>query len=367
MWGKRSGTIVHGRSPFNAEPPPSALARGEITALDTFYCRNHGPIPKIAVGDWRLTVNGWVSTPLNLTFEELENAFPSHTLIATLQCAGNRRAGLNKILEIAGEDPWGSGATSTAEWRGARLADVLDAAGVRREDRLHVAFAAPDVSRLASPPQPFGGSIPLAKAMSEEVLLAWEMNRQPLPRVHGGPVRVLVPGYIGARSVKWVTAITVQEVPSQNYFQAIAYRILPAGADLETAAPGEGVELSSVPLNCDILIPEDGAEVAPGPLEICGYAVVGDGRGVARVEVSLDEGRTWLAAKLKPAPSPWAWRHWSRTVDTEPGPLTITARAWDTSGATQPESAASVWNPRGYCNTSWARVHVVITEANRDS
>jgi sulfite oxidase len=367
MWGKRSGMIVHGPSPFNAEPRRSALAEDEITALDTFYCRNHGPIPDIPVDEWRLTVGGLVPKPLTVTFEELTSTFSSHTVIATLQCAGNRRAEFNAIHPIADEDPWGAGATSTAEWRGVRLADVLAAARARRDDGLHVAFAAPDVSRLASPDQPFGGSIPVAKAMSEEVLLAWEMNRQPLPRIHGGPVRVLVPGYIGARSVKWVNAITVQAIPSQNYFQAFAYRIFAPDCDPDTAGPNEGFSLSSVVLNCDILVPDEGAQVAAGPLNIRGYAFVGGDRGVARVDVSLDDGRTWRQAKLEPARSRWAWRHWSLNVDTEPGPLTVTVRAWDTSGATQPESAASLWNPRGYANNSWARVHVDITEANRDS
>ncbi|ORW02468.1 sulfite oxidase [Mycobacterium kyorinense] len=361
MWGKSASTIVHGRCPFNAEAAPAALARDEITPMDVFYCRNHGPIPDVPSDQWRLAVDGLVDTPLNLSFDELSSTFRAQTVVATLQCAGNRRAEFNEIREIVGEDPWGPGATSTAEWRGVRLADVLDAAGVRRVDGLHVAFAAPDVSPLALPAQPFGGSIPLAKAMSDEVLLVWEMNRQPLPRIHGGPVRVLVPGYIGARSVKWVSAITVQETPSHNYFQAVAYRILPADADPDTAGPEEGISLSSVALNCDILIPENCAEVPAGPLTIRGYALADGDHGIARVDVSLDDGRTWRQAKLEPALSRWAWRQWSLTVNAEPGPLTVTARAWDTAGNTQPESAASLWNPKGYGNNSWARVHTEVT------
>ncbi|MGH3266521.1 MAG: molybdopterin-dependent oxidoreductase, partial [Trebonia sp.] len=135
MWGKSAtAVIVHGRCPFNAEAAAWALARDEITALDTFYCRNHGPIPDISVDDWRLTVDGLVTNPLSLTFDDLTNTFRAHTVVTTLQCAGNRRAGFNKIQEIIGEDPWGPGATSTAEWRGVRLADVLAAAGTHRDD-----------------------------------------------------------------------------------------------------------------------------------------------------------------------------------------------------------------------------------------
>lgn len=362
LWDKSAaGVIVHDRRPFNAESAPGALARDDITGLDAFYCRNHGPIPDIATDDWRLSVDGLVSAPLSLTFDELTSRFPAHTVVATLQCAGNRRAGLNEVREIAGEDPWGPGATSTATWRGARLADVLAAAGACGDDGLHAAFAAPDVSRLASPPQSFGGSIPLAKAMAGEVLLAWEMNGHPLPRIHGGPVRVVVPGYVGARSVKWVDAVRVQSVPSQNYFQAVDYRMLPADADPDDLGPGEGIPLSSVPLNCDILIPGDGARAPAGELTIRGYAFADADRGVARVDVSLDDGRSWLPAHLEPARSRWAWRHWSLTVDARPGPLTVTARAWDSTGATHPESAAQLWNPKGYANNSWARVRVEVT------
>jgi sulfite oxidase len=361
MWGKSSATIVHSRSPFNAEACRSALARDEITPLEVFYCRNHGPIPDISTDEWQLTVDGLVTKPLRLTFEELRTAFRPHTVVATLQCAGNRRAAFNEIRAIAGEDPWGSGATSTAEWRGVRLADVLDAAGARRADGLHAAFSAPDVSPLAFPAQPFGGSIPLPKAFSEEVLLAWQMNGQQLPKVHGGPVRILVPGYIGARSVKWINAVTVQAAPSENYFQAVAYRILPADSDPDTSDPEAGTSLSSVALNCDILVPDDGAEVSAGSLSIRGYAFVGDDGGVDHVDVSVDDGRNWRRATLHPARSRWAWRRWSLTVEAQPGPLTITARAWDTTGATQPESAASLWNPKGYANNSWARVRVQVT------
>ena len=364
-WGKRGDFIVRDQLPFNAEPPASALAGGEITALDAFYCRNHGPFPDIAPPQWSLTVDGMVDEPLTVTYEQLTTQYAAHSVVATLACAGNRRAELLKVRPIPGKDPWAHGAISTAEWRGARLADVLDAAGVHHDEGLHVAFNAPDVAPEAVPVQSYGSSIPLSKAMSEEVLLVWQMNSEPLQRIHGGPVRVVVPGYIGARSVKWITAITVQPVPSENYFQALDYRILPPDADADTAAPGEGISLSSLPLNCDILAPGDDDEIPAGPLTIHGYAVAGDGRGIARVDVSLDGGHTWRQADLQRVISRWAWRLWSITVEAEPGPLSLTARAWDDTGVTQPESPAALWNPRGYANNAWAHVELTVIERGR--
>ena len=360
MWSKRADTIVHERSPFNAEPSRSALAQNAITSIDTFYSRNHGPIPDIDPHAWRLTVGGLLDEELILALDDLKSRFDAVDVVATLQCAGNRREGLIDVRDIPREDPWGPCATSNARWRGARLADILTAAGVQRTPGLHVAFEAPDISELAAPVQPYGSSIPLSKALSEEVLLAWEMNGEELPRIHGRPVRVVVPGYIGARSVKWVTRITVRSAPSDNYFQSVAYRVLPPEFDPDTAGPGDGISLSSVALNCAILVPDDGAAVPVGPLTINGYAFAGDDRGVARVDVSVDDGHDWLQADLEPEHSPWSWSRWSITVHAAPGPLNVVARAWDTTGALQPESAAALWNPKGYVNNSWANVHLTV-------
>ena len=360
MWGKRGDMIVRAYLPYNAKPPPAVLANGDITPIDAFYARNHGPIPNIAPQRWRLTVDGRVDEPLSLTYDQLTTDFDQHNVVATLVCAGNRRAEMMRARSIPGQEPWAHGAISTADWRGVRLADVLAAAGVHRQDGLHVAFRAADVSQAARPVQPYGSSITLSKAMSPEVLLAWQMHSGPLPRAHGGPVRVVVPGYVGARSVKWLTGITVQPTPSDSYFQAHDYRILPPDADPEAASSGDGIPLSLLALNCDILHPIDDDRVPAGRLTIRGYGIAGDGRGIERVDVSLDDGRTWRQADLHPAPGRWSWRRWSLTVNVAPGPLRITARAFDDTGAAQPESPASLWNPRGYGNNAWARAAVRV-------
>lgn len=358
-WGKRTDMTVHGVDPYNAEPPRSALAGERLTAERDFYVRNHGPVPDVDPSRWRLRLRGKVSDPVDLSLEELTTRFPHHELVATLQCAGNRRAGLARVRDIPGEALWGPGATSTAVWTGVRLADVLDAAGADTQAG-HVCFDAPDVSSIAIPPQHFGASIPASKAHRDEVLLAWAMNHDWLPRVHGAPVRVVVPGYIGARSVKWVDQITVADHPSDNYFQATSYRLLPPDADPAAATHGDGLSLGPVALNSEILNPDDGSHLPGGPTVVSGYAFAGQDRDVARVDVSLDEGASWQQAELDPPDGPWSWRQWHTVCDLARGrSVTITARAWDDTAAVQPESASQLWNPKGYVNNSWARIAVV--------
>src|SRR4051794_41355599 len=196
-YGKRADLIVHEHEPFNAETGLAALDEGPLTATDAFYVRGHGAVPEIDPGAGRLRVAGAVGRELSLSFATLREAFVERSETATLQGAGNRRAGLMAIRDIPGEAPWGPGATGTATWTGVALADVLSLAGPL-DAATHVGFVGADVSPEATPTQRFGGSIPLEKASRREVLLAWAMNGEPLPPVHGAPVRVVVPGSISA-------------------------------------------------------------------------------------------------------------------------------------------------------------------------
>jgi sulfite oxidase len=350
---KRSDLIVHEREPFNAETPPAALAEGPITATDAFYVRDHGPVPEIDPAAWRLRVDGLVERPLELSLSTLREAFREREVVATLQCAGNRRAGLMAVRDIPREAPWGPGATGTARWSGVALADVLALAGAPLED-VHVAFVGADVAEEATPAQPFGGSIPVEKARRPEVLLAWGMNGAPLPPVHGAPVRVVVPGYIGARSVKWLERVEVRPTPWEGFFQHVVYRLLPED---ETPAPGAGMPLGLVALNADVLSPHDGDTVPAGPLEARGYAFAGGERHVARVDVSVDGG-PWRQAELLEDLGRWAWRHWRMALELARGDHEIVVRAWDSSAATQPEDEAALWNPKGYANNARPRIRV---------
>lgn len=360
LWDKRSDMIVRDVEPYNAESNPSVLVEQFLTDSDRFYSRNHGPIPDIDVEKWSVTIDGLVATPTTFTLQQLRDRFEHLTVTATLQCAGNRRADFVEVQEIPGEDPWGPAAISTAQWTGVRLSDILSAADMAPH-ATDVAFSASDVSQIAKPPQPYGSSIPAVMAQTPEVLLAWGMNGHPLPRLHGGPVRVVVPGFIGARSVKWIDRITAQDGPSDNYFQATAYRVLPAAADPATAGPGVGISLSVLPVNSAILDPEDGATVPAGERVVTGYAFSGGGRAIARVELSTDGGISWMQAHLDTQPNPWAWTLWRMRLDLPPGCVRIVARAWDVSATTQPESAAQIWNPKGYLNNAWPQVRLTVT------
>jgi sulfite oxidase len=351
-FGKLDAMIVHEASPWNAETPRAALAEHAVTPADRFYVRNHGAVPEPA--PVRLRVDGLVEHPLELGLDDLRG-LPRREEVATLQCAGNRRAGLLAVRDIPGEAPWGPGATGTATWGGVALADVLERAGVRA-GAAYVAFVGRDVSEEAEPAQRFGGSVPLEKALHPEVLLALEMNGEPLPAVHGGPVRALVPGYIGARSVKWLERIEVRREPWPGWFQDVVYRLLEPGQE---PAPGRGMALGEVALNADVLVPQDGARVAAGPLELLGYAFAGGERHVARVDVSTDGGGSWQAAELLEDLGRWAWRRWRLRAEVAPGEHEILVRAWDSAGATQPEHPATVWNPKGYVNNTWGRITVL--------
>lgn len=357
VWGKRADMVVHGTEPYNAEPPRSALAAAPLTPLDAFYVRNHGPVPDLDPDTWRLELGGRVARPGRWSLADLRERWAGHTVEATLQCAGNRRTGLLEVRDVPGEAPWGPAATGTATWTGVRLADLLEHAGVTG-GATHVAFSAPDVSPAADPPQGYGASVPLAAVGPSEVLLAWAMNGEPLPRVHGAPVRVVAPGRVGARSVKWLERVEVTDGPSDNFFQAVSYRLLRPEEDPAAAGPGDGIALDTVALNADILVPDDGAAPPAGRTRVRGYALAGGDREVVRVDVSTDGGRSWSAAALDPPAGRWTWRLWHAEVDLPAGRTEILARAWDSSAAVQPESAAQLWNPKGYANNSWARVTV---------
>jgi sulfite oxidase len=340
--------------PFNGGAPAARLVEHYLTPADTFFVRNHAPIPQVDPASYRLKVEGLVKTPLALSLDDLRRDFERVRLVAAMQCAGNRRVELQKLAPIPGELIWDTEAVGNAEWGGWRLRDVLSAAGVTADDGdLHAAFEGLDT--VAAHGQVFGGSIPLAKALHGDVLLADTMNGAPLPPAHGFPLRVVVPGYIGARSVKWLARIVVQDAPSANYYQAHAYKLFAGDVTPETVDWSAGMMLGELNLNAIIAQIEPGA----GGIIARGIAIAGE-RQVERVEVSAD-GAHWLQAALLDPPSRYGWRRWEARIALEPGEHEIMARAWDNAASTQPERVESVWNFKGYMNNAWHRVKAMVT------
>lgn len=347
---KSGDFVVRLASPFNGGPALARLTESFETPVEHFFVRSHGEVPDIDRTTYRLAVEGEVERPLSLSLEELTTRFPKRSLVATLQCAGNRRAELAGIRAIPGEVPWGSEAIGNAAWSGVALADVIEAARPR-SSALHVELEGADETERLGRRVRFGGSIPIAKATAPEVLLALEMNGAPLTPMHGAPLRAVVSGYIGARSVKWLRAIRLRATPSENYFQTHAYRFERGDDAADHYSLGE-LHVSSV-----IAAPVPGARIRPGIVRIEGVAIAG-GRTIDRVEVSVDNGAGWRAATLDTAGTPWTWRRWSIDWELPPGDHEIVARAWDSAARTQPERLEDVWNRKGYVNNAWARVRV---------
>ena len=361
LFDKHPDFVVRQENPFNAGPPPRLLNQSYITPTNLFFVRSHGNVPEVDVSSYRLEINGWVSQPLSLSLSDLKDNFERVNVSATLQCAGNRREELVALKPIPNELGWGVEAISHAAWAGVRLRDVLADAGVENEadSHLHVEFGGLDeVERLSKHFQ-YGGSIPLSKGLSSEVILAYEMNGEPLTPVHGFPLRAIVPGYIGARSVKWLDRLTVQNEPSQNYFQSRAYRLFAPHLSPETVEWEDGVMLGEMNVTSVICSHDEGEWIHPGVVTVQGYSMAG-GRRIARVDVSCDGGGRWVQAELANEAGCWGWTLWKANFELKPGKYQLVVRAMDTSANTQPQDVSQVWNFKGYMNNAWHRVNIEV-------
>ena len=326
------GLIPREEKPPNLESPFAALD-GVLTPNERFFVRTHFNIPEFAPGAWRLRVEGAVERPMELTYDDLL-AMPATTSAATLECAGNNRVFL--VPKAKGAN-WGLGAVSTAEWTGVPLAAVLERAGVR-PGAVEVILEGADRGRVDDEPKspgevPFARSLPLARATRPEVLLAYRMNGAPLPRLHGHPVRAIVPGWYGVASIKWLARVVVTDRPFLGFFQTLEYSYFDRRHGLADLVPvGEMQVKAQVarPVR-DEVIPRGAA------YRVFGAAWSGDS-AVARVEVSTDGGKSWADARLLGDPSSHAWRLWEHpwTAPDRPGRVTLMARATDRLGRTQP-------------------------------
>lgn len=370
---------INSMKPFNAEPPPEILSDSYITPSAFFFKRNHLPVPQVDPASYQLHVEGLPGGALTLSLEDLKTRFPKHTITATLQCAGNRRSEMNKVKLVKGLN-WGIAAISNATWSGARLRDVLLAAGYKPDVAQwarHVQFEGLDTDVTGTT---YGASVPLNKAVSEEgdVLLAYEMNGEDIPPDHGFPVRVVVPGTVGARNVKWLGKIIVSAEESSSHWQQNDYKGFSPGTDWDTVDFKSAPAIQELPIQSAITTPADSATIdrSDETLTVKGYAWSGGGREVVRVDVSLDGGKTWQVAQLRsgekgqaPEPSPppgraWAWKLWEITAPLPPDAqeLEIVCKAVDNSYNMQPDTVPPIWNLRGVLSNAWHRVKVKIRE-----
>jgi sulfite oxidase len=343
---------------LNTGSAASTASDEVVTRTDSFFTRSHAPPPAIDPTTWCLEVRGLVDEPHSYSLAALASGFRQHEVVATIVCAGLRRVEFLAIGPLPGELPWGSDAASTGRWRGVRLSEVLLASGVRH-GAAHVRFEGLDRVSREGRDFGFGGSIDLDKAMSDEVLLATHLNGEPIAVKHGFPLRAVVPGWIGARSVKWLGRITVSGHSSGNYFQTKAYRVQ---REVDPDAPRDvsrGVAMTETPMNAVITEPGPDTILNRGVATVRGWVIGSGCRPVNAIEVSGDGGERWATAEIVKDGGAWAWSYWEAKVGLEPGPAVLLARATDATGS-MPERVRDAWNVKGYGNTAWYRVNVTV-------
>jgi DMSO/TMAO reductase YedYZ molybdopterin-dependent catalytic subunit len=322
--------ILRQREPANSEFPFAELSQF-VTPNDQFYVRSHFPTPSVNPENWRLMIEGAVRKPLLFSLDELKR-MPARTRMVTLECAGNGRMYL--VPKVGGVQ-WDLGAVSNAEWTGVMLSEVLDRAGVRAE-AVEIILEGADEGTPDEPPKPpgkirYARSIPISKV--PDVLLAYEMNGQPLPAAHGAPLRAVVGGWFGMASVKWLSRIVVSAHPFLGYFQTTDYAYWQDEAGIPVRVP-----IMEMKTKAQIARPAPG-EIIPRNTNyrLVGAAWSGD-TDLSKVEISTDAGAHFLPATLLGPPIRHAWRFWEFNWQTpaSPGPATLFARATDATGTTQP-------------------------------
>jgi len=325
------GLIVREQDPLNLEMPFSSLD-GFITPTESFYVRCHFPIPEISVAEWRLRIEGEVEAPFELSYDDLR-AMPARTITATLECAGNNRIFLEPKAKGV---QWGLGAVGNASWTGVPLAQVLERAKPKA-GAIEAILDGADEGEVDKTPTPAGKisfcrSLPLEKAR-DDVLLAYEMNGEPLSASHGFPLRAIVPGWYAMASVKWLRRIIVTSKPFHGFYQSLDYTYWDRRGPLPTLSP-----LTEQQVKAEIARPENGETVsANSTYRIHGAAWAGEA-AIAKVEITVDSGQSWSDATLLGEPAKNSWRLWEHQWHTPAtaGRHTIIARATDSRGNSQP-------------------------------
>jgi sulfane dehydrogenase subunit SoxC len=332
---------------------PLEALRWDVTPLGLHYLLIHYDIPDVDPTTWRLEIDGLVERALTLSLEELRT-LPAHEVAVTMECAGNGRARMDPHVV---SQPWLHEAVATAVWRGIPVAAVLDQAVVS-ESATDVLFTGLDRGVEGGEEQAYARSLPLEEAGRDDVLLAYEVNGVPLPPQHGFPLRLVVPGWYGMTSVKWLDRITLLDAPHPGYQMTHSYR-------LRREEDEEGLPIERIQVRA-LMVPPGIPDfltrtriVEPGACVLHGRAWSGVTE-VTGVDVSTDGGTTWVEAELGPSTlGQWAWRAWRLVWGAEPGEYELCCRARDAAGNEQPLEPA--WNLGGYANNAVQRVAVTVT------
>ncbi|GHC24597.1 hypothetical protein GCM10010082_16510 [Kushneria pakistanensis] len=323
---------------------------GYLTPNRQFYVRSHFDIPELSSEHWSLTLEGdALHQTLKLDMAALER-LPRVSVIRAIECAGNARTSFARDFGKAAEGAqWHLGAIGVAEWSGVRLRDVLALAGVE-SDAFHVLPEGLDSGRFARP-------LAIDKALADDTIIALSMNGEPLPIDHGFPARLVVSGWLGAASIKWLGRIEVSRQPRNTYWNTQDYIL--AGPDYPAKGEAEGVPITTMPV-MSVIDMEEGAVIQAGRAVIRGRAFSGEGQ-IVRVDYRIDTGK-WQSAELHTPNIAGAWVCWSLQCDPSPGQHTLSVRATDDQGHQQPEQVP--WNDHGCCYNAVTRLTFQAVEGH---
>jgi DMSO/TMAO reductase YedYZ molybdopterin-dependent catalytic subunit len=359
--GKSDKLVVLGERPLVAETPESLLDDA-TTPTDRLFVRNNGQIPEAAKepDKWKFVVDGEVNKKIEVTLGELKSKYKAVTRRMVLECGGNGRSFFSPQ---ARGNQWTNGGAGCSEWTGVRISDVLKAAGLKSSAVFSGHYGSdPHLSGDASKPSLSRG-VPVKKLMDENSLIVWALNGQPLPNIHGGPVRLLIPGWPGSASAKWLTRIWMRDKEHDGAgMGGFSYRVA-----IKPMVPGDKPDpknfriLESMPVRSIITSPANGTKLPAGTKEVKlrGTAWAGD-LTVRQVDVSTDFGATWTRARLEKPKNKYDWQRWTASVKLpSDGYYEIWTRGTDSKGAMQPHQAG-FWNPQGYGGNPMHRIAVLV-------
>ncbi len=359
--GKEKGLVVLGDRPLVAETPEQMLD-DETTPAAKFYIRNNGQLPDEAkeADSWKIAVDGEVNQPLALTLGEIKTRFQPRTYRMVLECGGNGRSSFSPP---ARGNQWTNGGVGCTEWTGVPLAEVLKAAGLKPSARYTGHYGAdPHLSGDTSK-ESISRGMPIDKAMEEHGLVVWAMNGAPLPHIHGGPVRLVIPGWPGSLSSKWLTRVWVRDREHDGQgMGGTSYRV-----PITPMVPGGKADdknfriLESMPVRSIVTSPANGTRLPAGTRDVAlrGAAWAGD-LTVKGVDVSADYGATWIPAAPQPLKNRYDWHRWTANVKLpSDGYYELWARATDSQGRMQPHVAGN-WNPQGYGANPMHRIAILV-------